>query len=232
MIVFLVPIRQGRFELYSEAPEETVPTAPDVDAGRVKRWTHAANLRWHALVDAARGSSQAASHDNSPAAVSYGRVARWRDRLVCRLAESIAEQRTLWSLRKQTSATLQFPSSINTAHARTVLDRSLARARRHHGWWLVLDLLLFIASGILFFVPGPNIVAYYIAFRVLGHLNSWRGARQGSQRIAWALEANANLAELGSLVDLPGETRAPLVAAIAAQLNLPRLTAFFARVAA
>jgi hypothetical protein len=225
MIVFLVPIRQGRFELYSEAPEEIL-SAPGPDAGRVKRWTHAANLRWHALVDAARSSS----HD--PAAATHGRFPRWRDQLVCRLAESIAEQRTLWLLRKEASATLHFPSSITAAQARAVLDRSLARARRHHGWWLIVDLLLFIASGILFFVPGPNIVAYYIAFRVIGHLNSWRGARRGSRHIAWTLEADANLAELGSLVDLPGETRAPLVAAIAARLNLPRLTAFFARVAA
>jgi hypothetical protein len=231
MIVFLVPIRQGRFELYSEAPEEAVP-APDGDPGRLRRWTHAAHLRWHALVDAARSASHQRSGEAAGASGPGGRVARWRDQLVCRLAESIAEQRTLWSLRKLTTATLHFPSSINAAQARIVLDRSLARARRHHGRWLIIDLLLFVASGILFFVPGPNIVAYYIAFRVLGHLNSWRGARQGSQQIAWTLEPNANLAELGSLVDLPGETRAPLVAEIAERLNLPRLTAFFARVAA
>lgn len=233
MIVFLVPIRQGRFELYSEAPEEST-VAPEENAGRVKRWAHAAHVRWHALVDTARRARAGASHaaPHAGAGTSYGHFARWRDQVICRLAESIAEQRTLWSLRKATSARLRFPSSIDAAAARTVLDRALGRARRHHGWWLLVDLILFVASGILFFVPGPNIVAYYIAFRVIGHLNSWRGARQGGQQIAWTLEADANLAELAALVDLPGETRAPLVAAIAARLNLPRLTAFFERVAA
>jgi len=86
-------------------------------------------------------------------------------------------------------------------------------------------------SGILFFVPGPNLVAYYIAFRLVGHLQSWRGARQAAERIAWTFEPDPGLAELASLVDVPRETRAPRVAAIAERLNLPRLTAFFDRVA-
>jgi hypothetical protein len=229
--VFLVPVGQGRFELYSEPPEE--PTAPpDEHAGRFKRWAHTAAVRWHALVDAARNPPRGSLHDAAPSDGWRSRLTRWRNDVICRLAESIAEQRTLWSLRKQSSAVMRFPSSIDAGQARAALDRTLVRARRHHGWWLTVDLLIFIASGILFFVPGPNLVAYYLAFRVVGHLNSWRGARQGTGLVAWTLEPDRNLAELGSLVDVPGETRAPLVAAIAARLNLPRLTAFFERVAA
>jgi hypothetical protein len=49
--------------------------------------------------------------------------------------------------------------------------------------------------------------------------------------IAWTLEPDAGLAELGALADLPRDARAPRVAAIATSLNLPRLTAFFDRVA-
>jgi hypothetical protein len=244
MTLFLVPVGRDRFELYSEPPEEPVQPL-DADAGRFKRWAHAANLQWHALVDRARSTPHSGTTDPPGPHVtatassatpndgqSSGRLARWRDQVICRLAETIAEQRTLWSLRKEIAATVRFPSSIDAAKARTVLDRALAAGQRHHGWWLIVDLLLFIASGILFFVPGPNIVAYYIAFRVVGHLNSWRGARQGAQGVAWTFEPDANLAELGTLVDLPCETRAPRVAAIAARLNLTRLTAFFERVAA
>jgi hypothetical protein len=223
MTLFMVPVGRDKYELYSEAPEEPVQPL-DADAGRFKRWAHAAHAQWHALVDGARR----APHDRA----AYGRFAQWRDQVVCRLAESIAEQRTLWSLRKVTAATVRFPSTIDADKARAVLDRSLAASQRHHGWWLVVDLILFIASGILFFVPGPNIVAYYIAFRVVGHLNSWRGARQGSQRMAWTFEPDANLAELASLVEVPCEARASRVEAIAARLNLPRLSAFFERVAA
>ena len=106
-----------------------------------------------------------------------------------------------------------------------------AAARQHHLRWFVIDLTLFAASGVVFFVPGPNLIAYYFAFRFIGHLQSWRGARQALQRIAWQFVPDDDLAELASLVDVPRETRAPSVAAIAARLNLGRLSAFFDRVA-
>src|SRR5436190_1733744 len=80
--------------------------------------------------------------------------------------------------------------------------------------------------------PGPNVIAYYLAFRVVGHFNSWRGARHGTARTAWSLHLDANLGELASLVDQPRELRASRVEAIAARLNLRRLSAFFDRVAA
>jgi hypothetical protein len=219
MIVFLVQVDRDRFELYSEPRDEWSPD-PGEHASRVRRWAHAANERWHELVAAARRGG------------SHGFLSRWRDAVVCRLAESIAEQRTLWALRHETAAALRYPACIDAARARAVLDRSLADAKGHHGRWLIVDLVLFIASGVFFFVPGPNILAYYIVFRVVGHLNSWRGSRRALQGIDWTLEPDTNLAELASLIEVPSETRAPRVAAIAARLNLPRLTAFFARVAA
>src|SRR5216684_3758163 len=85
MTVYLLSIGRERFELYSEPPEE--PGAPPgSDAGRLRQWAHVANAQWHELVDAARRGH------------GVGRVARWRDALVRRLAETIAEQRTLWAL--------------------------------------------------------------------------------------------------------------------------------------
>ena len=33
-------------------------------------------------------------------------------------------------------------------------------------------------SGLLFLVPGPNVIAYYFAFRMVGHYFSLRGARK------------------------------------------------------
>lgn len=218
MTVFLVPIGRDRFELYSEAGDEP-PVPPEPHSGRLRRWFHTAHVQWHQLVERARhGKPQS-------------RFARWRDAIVCRLAEAIAEQRTLWALRADTSATLTHPADVTEAHARGVLNASLGRARVHHLRWFVIDVVLFIASGVLFFVPGPNLVAYYFMFRFVGHLQSWRGARQALENIRWTFEPETELAELGSLVDVPRDARAPLVEAIAAKLNLPRLSAFFDRVA-
>jgi hypothetical protein len=218
MTVYLLPVGRGRFELYSEPPDDA--DAPPISEGRFRRWAHRAAVRWHLVVDAARRGDSA------------GRVARWRDRVVCRLAETIAEQRTLWALRNEDHAALVHPAGMPSADARAALDRALADARRHHGIWLGVDLPLFIVSAVLAPVPGPNVFAYYLAFRVVGHLLSWRGATRAMKRVTWSLEGDASLAELASLAVMPRDQRAARVHAIATQLNLRRLSAFFQRVAA
>lgn len=218
LIVYLVPVGKSRFELYAEPPDE--PSGPPAnDAGFVQRWSHLASVRWHALVDAAR-------HEQG-----VGRIARWRDALISRLAETIAEQRALSSLRGCASATLVFPSTLSEDHARSTLRTLLVEGRRHHGWWMIVDLILLLGSALLTLVPGPNLVAYYFLFRLVGHLQSWRGARGGLDRTSWTMDANQSLAELASLVDVPRAARDSRVAAIAARLNVPRLHAFFDRAA-
>src|SRR4029077_14650039 len=104
------------------------------------------------------------------------------DWLVPRIAESIAEQRTLWSLRGLTSASFVFPSDLSDASAAAVRQRLLAHARRHHGWWLVMNAAGVAVTAILVLLPGPNLIGYYFAFRVIGHYLSWRGARQALDR--------------------------------------------------
>ncbi len=219
MRVDLLPIGRDRYELYSEPPDDD-GDAIERPEGRFRRWAHTASVRWHSVVDAARRDT------------STGRLARWRDRIVCRLAETIAEQRTLWALAPESGATLLFPASMPPADARAALDRALAAARRHHGLWLGVDLPIFIVSAVLAPIPGPNIIAYYLAFRVVGHFLSWRGARHALREIAWTLQGDASLAELASLVNMPRDQRAARVHAIAKQLNLRRLSAFFQRMAA
>jgi hypothetical protein len=219
MTVYLLSLGRDRFELYSEPPEKP-DEPPRESAGRLRLWRHCAYLRWHNLVEGARQRT------------STGRFARWRDALIRRLAETIAEQRTLWALASQNEAVLLFPAPVGARDARLALDRVLAAARRHHGWWMVIDAPLFVASGIAVLLPGPNVLAYYLGFRLIGHWLSWRGARHASTAVRWTLIPDNNLAELASLDNLPRAARRPRVDAIAARLNLHRLAAFFERVTA
>ena len=219
LTVYLVPAGRDRYELYSEAPEEIVDESEQSERF-LRRWVHRAAATWRELVDAARRGS------------GGGKFGRWRDTLVCHLAESIAEQRTLWALRKATAATVRYPATATPTVARAALDRVLADARRHHGRWLIIDLVVLLITGpLFFFVPGPNVISWYFFFGTIGHLLSWRGGRQAIDRVAWALVPDQSLAELAALVDVPREARAPKVEVIAARLNLPRLSAFFDRVA-
>ena len=78
-------------------------------------------------------------------------------------------------------------------------------------------------------MPGPNVLAYYFLFRVVGHYLSWRGAGQALDVITWTNHPEPALAELGRLATLPRDARQSRVEAIADALNLPRLAAFFDR---
>lgn len=220
MTIYLVPARRGRFELYSEPPDTGADEAAEPPAsGPLRRWMQQATEQWHAIVVQARQGRGA------------GWLARWRDRVVSALAESIAEQRTLWALRRESATTVHMPATLGPDEARTLLMANLAEARRHHVRWLIVDTAIFVVSGVLALVPGPNLLAYYFAFRCIGHLQSWRGARQGMDGVTWTFAADEDLTALAALVDVPRTTRAPQVEAIAERLNLRHLADFFDRVA-
>lgn len=218
MLAHLIPLGRSRYELYAEAPEpDEGPLAHD--AGRVRRWLHQAGEQWSAYVDAARMGT------------ASGRFAAWRDAIICKLAATLDEQRTLRSLRTADASTLLFPAGIDAAAARAALDRLLAASQRHHGQRLVIYLVLFVLSGVLFFIPGPNIVAYYLGFQAFGHLQSWRGARHATGGVTWTLVANPDLEELAGLATQPHGARSARVRDVAARLGLEHLPAFFERAA-
>jgi len=216
-VIYLVPIGARRFELYSEPQDAAHPSAPP--PGLWHRLSYRLHERWHDAVGTARRVESRATV-----------WTRTRDWAVRRTAEAIAEQRTFWTLRHCTRPVLVHPSDLSASQAAAERDCMLADARTHHARWLAFDLAAFVASGLLMLLPGPNLIAYYFLFRLIGHFLAWRGARQAMQT-AWDLRVEPALAELGRLADLPRDARASRVDAIAAGLNLPSLAAFFDRTA-
>ena len=92
-----------------------------------------------------------------------------------------------------------------------------ARTSRRHRFWLIIDALLFVASGVVFFVPGPNVIAYYFAFRLVGHYLLPARRATGPVGGEWTTERSAPLGELRRAIALS------LPIASSASTTLPRL---------
>jgi hypothetical protein len=169
--VYLIPLDGGRFELYSQPRDDGGAAGPADGFWRAR--VRALEGRWRAAVLAAERDA------------STGWFGRIRDRAVRSAAESIDEQRTLWSLRRPGEVTLVYPTGLGEKAAADIARGLLARARHHHAWWLAIDGVVFVASGLFALVPGPNVIAYYFALRVTGHLLSVRGAQRGLGALPW-----------------------------------------------
>jgi hypothetical protein len=226
MDVYLVPTGVERYELYCEVPDEPVSeteTEADPPRGVIQRLRHRFT---ETIAEAERQRRHGRPSDEEAGWMSRtkARVMRW-------VAESIAEQRLLWHMRHQTAACLFHPDDVDASRAVAVLRGQLGHDYDRHRKWLIIDSLGLIASGLLMLVPGPNLLAYYFAFRLVGHYLSMRGARCGLDVVAWRTEESAPLAELRRAIGLEGEQREQQVTEIAAKLHLEHLASFFQRTA-
>jgi len=220
LAVYLVPVGGGRFELYTE-PMDDAPELGDLARGRWQTFLHGVHQWWIGAVEAAGRTDGAASR--------LERIQHWAVRLG---AEAMAEQRTLWSLRHGGPAMLCHPADLTGEAAVELRDRLLTSARRSHGRGLILYSLAFAVSGLLMPIPGPNLVAYYLAVRLVGHYLSWRGARCALDTTTWDAGPEPALDELAGLASADPDARAPRIEAVAQALSLPQLPVFFERAAA
>jgi hypothetical protein len=226
MRVFFVPVGEGRHLPYSEPGEgehhhsqHHPHEGTGLFAGLVRRFRE---------VLAAAERARMAREDPAPSQGVVAKVKTWTLRWI---ADRIAEQRLLWQLRGCHAATLIYPCDLAGEEALRLLKEELQRDRDRHLRWLVIDAALLVVSGLLALIPGPNVIAYYFAFRVVGHYLSMRGARQGLSRVAWDLEGSPALADLRTALRLDPPTRHTRVRDIAMRLELPHLATFVERVA-
>lgn len=221
MDVFLVPVGPDAYELYCEHVDE--PDAPDAEASggifaRLK--DRFSQVLLEAERDRRRGA--AAPRDGGWLQRLKRRAMRW-------VAESIAAQRLLWNLRRHEAASLLYPDDMPADAAVLVMRRQLARDFDKHRFWLAIDSLLMVAAGLLFWLPGPNVLGYFFAFRVVGHYFSVRGARRGLKSVTWTPEASPALTELRRALSLDPAGRLRQAEEIASRLRLDHLATFFQR---
>lgn len=223
MEVFLIPVGGEAYELYCEVPDEDPSgAAPEHDRGFFR-----------GLMRKFRDTLNRIEHERRHPEEEEPQG--WWERLKRRglrlVAESIAEQRLLWQMRRQHEAVAVHPEDLSGEAAMAVVRPAMQADFEKHRRWLVIDSLLLVLSGLLMLVPGPNVLAYYFAFRVVGHYFSMRGARQGLDRVQWTTRASDALADLRPLVPVDPDERRSRVEAIAARLQLLDLRRFFDRVA-
>jgi hypothetical protein len=242
MEVFLIPAGAGRYELYCEVGEEPAP--PDEEPSRVEaarvtgrlqgflaRWRRRLVERFSAIVSSVEAARHGAAHRRvTKEQRTFAR--RIRDRVVCWLAEKIAEQRLLWHLRGHQQVAAWFPDDMLDREAADRVRSILRADADRHVRWLLVDGVGLIVSLALVPIPGPNVILYYFIFRVVGHYLSRRGARHGLTRIEWQMQPSPALSDLRSAFALAPDVRHRHVAEIASHLRLRHLAAFFERIAA
>ncbi len=237
MDVFLVPVSPTGYELYCEHVEdsdEPVEEPPHVSLkevlrhpGRVVRLFHRLKFRFQQMLAEAE---QERLH-GSVSAPAGGWLQRFKRRSMRWVAETIAEQRLLWNLRRIDVATFHHPDDMSGEDALRIMRQHLSRDFEKHRFWLAINSLLMLASGLLILVPGPNFIGYYFAFRVVGHFFSVRGARKGLTDVRWMFVASPPLTELRRMIGLDPASRLPHVEEVASRLRLDHLATFFQRTA-
>jgi hypothetical protein len=228
--VFLVPVGEDRYELYCEVPDEPI----EADAGSaggsfrsVRNLARRLRATFHHMVAEAERERRLPRAEH-PRRGWFGRM---RARVMRWVAESIAEQRLLWHLRRQARACLFHPDDVDGAAAIGIMRTQLGRDFDKHRFWLIFDSLGLVGSFLLVPIPGPNLLLYYFAFRVVGHYLSLRGARQGLTATVWQTEPRAPLTDLRAAMRLDPDSRERHVNEIALRLQLEHLATFFRRTA-
>lgn len=229
MDVYLVPVGPDRYQLYCESTVEGAPEMPVEGSGLWKRLANrfttmlAAIEREHERLERSRAAARLRRRK--------GWTTRVRMRAVRWLAEKVAEQRLLWHLRTEREACAFYPVGMGDERAMSVIRSSLSKEFGRHRWWLAVNTLAGIGSLALMPVPGPNVIGFYFAFRIVGHFLSVRGARQGLDVVVWRLQESSHLAELRTSLDLPVTERERIVAEVSRALGLRRLPRFWKRMA-
>jgi len=217
LLVFLVPLGGQRYELYCERQQ----TGPD-EAPAGSGWFAGLRQKFSTML-------RQAEEREDEAPPSAGLLARLQARMMAWVAERVAEQRLLWNLRGRDAAIVAHPDDLPFEQVMEIVHQSLRADQRRHMRWLIVDTVLFIGSGIFFFIPGPNLIAYFFAFRLVGHWLSMRGAAHGRDTTSWTGRPSAQMTALRAAVVLPAPERARAIEPIAHDLDLPRLAVFVER---
>jgi hypothetical protein len=225
MDVYFIPVSPERHELYCEHHhDEEDAVVDDKPKGRLAS-IYESFRQALARVEQERLSGVKAEPER-PRSWSE----RMKDRMLCFMAEKIAEQRLLWRLRNETEVMLHHPDDMPSDRAIQLARSELQREADRHLKWVVIDGFVFIVSLPLTAIPGPNPISWYFGFRLVGHFLSRRGALHGLRQVKWHTCPSLELSRLRRVLNLAPHEREREVHEVASALHLPHLAKFFERI--
>ncbi len=230
MDVFVIPVGQDQYELHFEASSDVNALAAVPASGILGKLRHRFNAVLRAADEQHPGSDGNAATAGSPP--QRGLVATLQRLILKVVARRVTEQRLLWALRRQTAAVVVHPQDMTFEQVLALIHRMLQRDLERHRLRFAVHLMGLVVSSVLAPFPGPNILAYYFAFRVVGHWLSMRGAKQGLQRVSWSGRPCPALTDLREVAILEPRARDARILDVAARLRLPHLSSLFARATA
>ena len=224
MDVYFIPVGPDRYELYCDEAGDPEDAVADVQP---TGWFASLYHKFKAAL--ARVEEERLSGETRVDEGPRTWTERMKDRALCWIAEKIAEQRLLWRLRNQTQVEFFYPDDMQEGRSVELARAELQREADRHLKWIIIDGVIFVATGAVALVPGPNVLAYYFGFRLVGHYLSRRGAKHGLTDVRWLACPSPQLSRLRRAISLVEPERDREVHLVASELQLPHLAKFFER---
>ncbi len=101
------------------------------------------------------------------------RIKERYERIAC---EAFAGDRFIRRLQSFRKIHVALNRPIDPVIVRARLRQMLKDRSYHHLRWMIIDLLLLPLSLVIMIIPGPNVIGYYLLFRVFSHWRSYRSA--------------------------------------------------------
>jgi hypothetical protein len=99
-----------------------------------------------------------------------GKVLHWLRRRIH------PDESLLRHLRTASEVVVEHPPHVSGEATAAHWAQFLTRAERRHFGWLLADLAISPLTLLLIPLPGPNVVGFWVCFRVVCHILAWRGA--------------------------------------------------------
>jgi hypothetical protein len=226
MHVFLLPLGGNRHELYCEVADDDTQV---VEGHAEPGWWGRLRERFRRMVADAEDERAREDSGQPSAPKETSGIARW---VVRKIVEAIAELRLLWLLRRAPAGILVHADDLDSRRALELARAMFAKDYRKHRRWCGIDAVIAAVTGaVFFFVPGPNLIGWYFAFRSWGHFRAFRGAARALDGLSWQMHPSPHLSALREAIGRPPVERHARLKEIEQALDLDKLAAFVERVA-